>query len=88
MLNDTWSELTVLNKLKIMQKNMLKLSKKAQNFYENTRSKTLVSGYERNILVREDAENCLFVKSDYDRQKDDVIFRCQTINQNTIIELR
>lgn len=47
----------------------------------------MVSGYDRNILVREDYENCLFVDAKYTPQPGDVIFRCRTINQQTIIEL-
>ena len=68
--------------------NILELSKKAQNFYESTRTKTLFSGYEKNVLVREDAENCLFVNSEYVSQPGDIIFRCRTINQNTVIDLK
>jgi len=66
---------------------ILSLSAKAQQFYENTRSRGMVSGYERNVLVREDYENCLFVDSKYIPQPGDTIFRCRTMNQSTIIEL-
>lgn len=66
---------------------ILNLSLKAQNFYENSRVKSISSGYERNVLVREDAENCLFVDSNYDLQPGDFIFRCKTINYATSIGL-
>jgi hypothetical protein len=65
--------------------NILKLSKVAQDYYESTRGKTLYSGYEKNILT--DGERCLFVKSDYEPAAGEVIFRCRTINQNTVIDL-
>lgn len=67
--------------------NILNLTEKARNFYESTCSKTLVSGYEKNVLVREDNDNCLFVNSDYELQDGDVLFRCKTINQNIVIDL-
>lgn len=68
--------------------NILELSNKAQSFYEKTRSKTLFSGYEKNVLVRCDFDNCLFVKAEYEPQPGDVLFRCRTINQNTVIDLK
>ena len=67
---------------------ILKLSEKAQTFYESTRSKNLVSGYEKNVLTRVDQSNCLFVDSGYKPCPGDVIFRCRTINQNTVIDLK
>lgn len=67
---------------------ILNLSAKAQEFYEKGRSRTLVSGYERNVLTRTDSENCLFVDANYILQPGDVIFRCQTINQQTVISLK
>lgn len=66
---------------------ILSLGAKAQQFYESTRSRSLVNGYERNVLVREDYENALFVDSRYIPQPGDTIFRCRTANQQTIIEL-
>lgn len=66
---------------------VLELSRKAQDFYENAKTKNLHSGYEKNVLVRADQPNCVFVKADYIPQPGDVIFRCQTINQNTRIDL-
>ncbi len=71
----------------IFNMNILELSAKAQRFYEGTRSRTLTSGYDRNILIREDYENALFVDSRYAPKPGDNIFRCRTINQQTIIEL-
>lgn len=67
---------------------ILFLSAKAQTFYESGRSRTMISGYERNVLVRDDFDNCLFVDSDYRPQPGDNIFRCQTINQQTVISLK
>lgn len=67
---------------------ILSLSAKAQTFYESGRSRTMISGYERNVLVRDDFDNCLFVDSDYRPQPGDNIFRCQTINQQTVISLK
>jgi hypothetical protein len=67
--------------------NILELSKKAQSFYENTRSKSLYSGYEKNVLVREDYNNCLFVDSNYEPQPGDTIFRLRSINGKTAIDL-
>lgn len=68
--------------------NILELSAKAQRFYKNARSKTLNSGYEKNVLVREDYENCLFVDSSYELQPGDTIFRFRTLNGNTVIDLK
>lgn len=68
---------------------VLKLAEKAQAFYEQGRSRTLVSGYERNVLVREDVQNAaLFVTANYEPQQGDVIFRCQTVNRETVITLK
>lgn len=67
---------------------ILELSAKAQKFYENGRSRTLVSGYERNVLTRLESENCLFVDANYIVQPGDTVFRCKTINTQTIIELK
>ena len=68
--------------------NILELSKKAQSFYENTRSKSLYSGYEKNVLVREDYNNCLFVDTNYQPQPGDTIFRLRSINGKTAIDLK
>lgn len=68
--------------------NILILSKMALEYYESGRSKTLVSGYERNVLTNQDHEECLFVNSDYIAQPGDVIFRCSTVNQQSRIELK
>jgi|GEM_PF-5080147 len=68
--------------------NILELSKKAQQFYENTRSKSLYSGYEKNVLVREDYSNCLFVDAGYEPQPGDIIFRLRSINGKTAIDLK
>lgn len=48
----------------------------------------MISGYERNVLVRDDFDNCLFVTSEYKLQPGDNIFRCQTINKQTVISLK
>jgi len=68
--------------------NILELSAKAQKFYETGRSRTLVSGYERNVLVRPEFENGLFVDVNYHPKPGDYIFRCSTINQQTVISLK
>ena len=68
--------------------NVLALSAKAQEYYEKTRGKMMISGYERNVLVREDFENCLFVNSDYELMPGDYVFRLKTVNRSTIIELK
>lgn len=67
---------------------ILKLSAKAQAFYEASRSKSLYSGFEKNVLVRDDSDSCLFVDANYAPQPGDTIFRCRTINQNTAIDLK
>lgn len=67
---------------------ILRLSAKAQAFYEASRGRSLYSGYEKNVLVRDDSENCLFVDASYIPQPGDTIFRCRTINQNTAIDLK
>lgn len=67
---------------------ILRLSAKAQAFYEASRSKYLYSGYEKNVLVRDDSDGCLFVDANYVPQPGDTIFRCRTINQNTAIDLK
>lgn len=66
---------------------ILDLTYMVRNFYENSCSKTLVSGYEKNVLARFDSQSCLFVNSEYELQEGDVIFRCKTINRNTVIDL-
>lgn len=67
---------------------VLEMSKLAQEFYEKGRSRSLVSGYERNVLVRPDFNNALFVDANYNLQPGDYVFRCQTINQQTVISLK
>lgn len=67
---------------------ILELSRKAQDFYEKTRGKSVYSGYERNVLIREDFDNCLYVDSTYVPQPGDTLFRCRTLNQQTVIELK
>ena len=67
---------------------ILKLSAKAQAFYEASRGRSLYSGYEKNVLVRDDSDSCLFVDATYSPQPGDTIFRCRTINQNTAIDLK
>lgn len=67
---------------------ILNLSAKAQAFYEASRGRSLVSGYEKNVLVRDDSDSCLFVDATYNPQPGDTIFRCRTINQNTAIDLK
>jgi len=66
----------------------LELAEKAKKYYEEGRSRTLYSGYERNVLTRADCEQCIFVDSTYKPEPGDVIFRCRTINQATVIELK
>lgn len=67
---------------------ILSLSAKAQKFYESTRTKTLYSGYDKNVLVRNDHDNCLFVDSNYLPVPGDTIFRLRTVNQQTVIDLK
>ena len=67
---------------------ILELSQKAQLFYEQSRKKRLYTGYEKNVLVRPDFENCLFVDAKYEPQPGDVIFRCKNMNGNTVIDLK
>ena len=67
---------------------ILQLSAKAQQFYEQGRPRNMISGYERNVLTRHDFDNCLFVDAEYTPQPGDTIFRCKTINQKTIISLK
>jgi hypothetical protein len=66
----------------------LKLAEKAKKYYEEGRARNIYSGYERNVLVRVDHEQCIFVDSTYELQPGDVIFRCKTINQATVIEYK
>lgn len=66
---------------------ILDITYMVRNFYENSCSKTLVSGYEKNVLARLDSQTCLFVNSEYELQEGDIIFRCKTINRNTVIDL-
>jgi hypothetical protein len=66
----------------------LELAEKAKKYYEEGRSRSVYSGYERNVLIRADYEQCIFVDSTYEPQPGDVIFRCKTINQSTVIELK
>lgn len=68
--------------------NILELSERARNFYENTRSRNLYSGYDKNVLTREDFESCLFVDSNYKPQPGDYLFRLATINGQTKIDLK
>lgn len=67
--------------------NILELSKKAQEFYESARTKSIISGFEKNVLARADYDNCLFVKADYVPVMGDCIFKCRTINSATVIDL-
>lgn len=48
----------------------------------------MISGYERNVLARADFDNCLFVDAEYNPQPGDHLFRCKTINQQTVISLK
>jgi hypothetical protein len=68
--------------------NILQLSERAVKFYEASRPRNLYSGYEKNVLVRNDSESCLFVDARYMPATGDVIFRVSTINQATKIDLK
>lgn len=68
--------------------NILKLSQRARNYYDACRSKTLVSGYEKNVLVRIDSPEVLFVDANYELQPGDYIFRVKTLNLNTVVDLK
>lgn len=67
---------------------VLNMSAKALQFYEKGRGRGIYSGYERNVLVRPDYPEALFVNSDYVPQPGDYIFRCDTMNQASRISLK
>jgi hypothetical protein len=67
---------------------VLELTKKAKAYYESIRPKTMVSGFEKNILVSETHPEAVDVDSNYQAEPGDHIFRCRTINSNTSISLK
>lgn len=67
--------------------NTLKLGEIALDYYDRLRPRNIVNGFEKNVLIREDANVCVFVTSDYIPQDGDVIFRCQVRNGYTDIQL-
>lgn len=59
----------------------LEKSKKAIEFYELYRSRTLVSGFEK--FVATDGNNCMFVSSEYEPENQDIkVFKLDTRNGN------
>lgn len=67
--------------------NTLKLGEIALDYYDSLKPRNVYSGFEKNILIREDSNVCIFVTSDYVPQEGDVIFRCQIRNGKTDIQL-
>lgn len=67
---------------------VLELTSKAKAYYESIRPKTMVSGYEKNILVSENYPEALDVDGNYQPEPGDHIFRCQTINSQTSIKIK
>lgn len=68
--------------------NILKLTQKAREYYDACKSKSLYSGYEKNILVRPDSEEAVFVDANYTPRPGDFIFRAKSMNTNTVIDLK
>jgi hypothetical protein len=63
---------------------ILQASKRAEEYYNAARSKTLVSGFEKTIVT--DGENCIFSSSDYELQEGEYMFQASTRNGNTVIK--
>ena len=64
---------------------ILEKSEKAQQYYDSYKSKTLVSGFEK--LVCTDGEKCMFVNSDYEPVGEEVVYKCDTRNFITGVQL-
>lgn len=66
---------------------ILNLGEIALDYYDKIKPRNIVNGFEKNVLIREDANVCVFVTSDYVPKDGDVIFRCQLRNGYTDIQL-
>lgn len=64
---------------------ILKKSKVALDFYEGYRARNIVSGFEKFVLT--DGESCLFVNSDYEPIPGEVVFKMDTRNHTTGIQV-
>lgn len=65
---------------------ILEKSKKATEFYDSYKAKTLWTGFEK--FVATDGNDCMFVNSDYDPENDEIcVFKLDTRNGKTGCQL-
>ena len=64
---------------------ILPKSQAAVAYYENLRRKKLPSGWEK--LVCTNGQTCCFVHSDYEPQGEELVFKLETRNFQTLVQL-
>lgn len=64
---------------------ILEKSVVAQKYYDDYKSKTLVSGFDKFVCT--DGNICMFVNSDYEPVGEELVFKCDTRHFNTGIQL-